>query len=260
MTGIAKKYAIDWTPVTNLKDYDMDRWCIDVYSFELSDEEAHELVRVHKEILRHENLQEDAVIACLISNNPLLCSIMEKIDMTWQSEGFFFIKMHHSPKDACYDDCSSDNEQSYNNMQWHPYLRCNNSIDAVIRLCKSSRIADDIVESGSRTVFIKLWNTQIKPENEFRVFFANSIPIAAAHLPGAPKCQFPKDQIEKRLQSFHQNLRFTKRQYAIDVALTTNRVYIIDINPLDNETDLYGLTPKHLENELARLDHLLIKQ
>lgn len=249
---------INWTPVENLSEYDLDRWCIDVYFFELSDEEARELQRVHTEILRHENLQEDAVIACLIMNNPLLCSILNKVELTWQSAGSFFVKMHHSPKDACYDDCSSDNDE---NVSWHAYLRCNKAIDAVIRLCKSSRIADDI-ESGSRTIFLKRWNAEIKPENEFRVFFANNIMIAAAHMPGVPKCQLSTQQIVEKISSVPRLLRFKtdKGQYAVDVALTADRVYIIEINPLDIETDLYELTPEHLENELNRLNHLLIKQ
>ena len=126
-------------------------------------------------------------------------------------------------------------------------MRCRRGIECIVRLIKSARIADDLA-MGARKLFVVPWNDDIARGDEYRVFVVDHLIVAASPIPDEPqKC--PDTLIDYRhcLELAH-----VHSQCAIDVYVYDGATHVIEVNPLDAETDLYTFDADMLERKIAQ--------
>lgn len=130
--------------------------------------------------------------------------------------GVYFMKLHHSPKD--YSDgkvCSPD--------------------DVIRNMFYSDRLREDLLDDNAKYLFLQEWR-DIDTQNIARVFIYNNTPFGV-------KWMVHNDRPDPDIELFR-DIRPIQSRCCIDVEIDTkslNRYQIIEYNPLDYDTDLYGL-------------------
>lgn len=208
-------------------------------------DEANEIIKMNDRIIEVNGDCTDDQILDEIRNNHILTNLIIRLNNAMTQTGWpsFFAKMHRSPKDSYYGD-QNDGELG---EEWLDYLEIRSGLDLILRFVKSLRIADDlkdyIAHSFDLIIYIMPWN---KPDlqNEFRFFIKNGQYIAVSGIPG-----YTNNIDSSVLQIIGNDLMqiFSNKfpDCAIDCEVypqMNNQDYrIIEINPLDYETDLYNL-------------------
>lgn len=169
------------------------------------------------------------------------------IAMIWQHA--MCPRMHHTPKDACYEEEATEQDTddivaaAARAPRWHGYLRCTSGLDVAVRLVKSARIAEDIGASNARTVYLTPWREDWHMSREFRVFQRQGRFLAAA-VSGLPRDAEVQRVLEQRLApALCATLGQRWAQCAADVYVEPGnaKLLVVDVNPLDINTDLYDI-------------------
>lgn len=135
---------------------------------------------------------------------------LEQFFINHVSEGGWFMKMHHSPKD--YE------------------IRPIHTSDDVIRtLFYSERLRENLFLNSARKLYFQPFRT-IDPKNEARVFFHHGKPVTV-------RWMVPQDRLID-ISTFN-GIKLPWHKCCMDVEMYGERYRIIEFNPLDYETDLY---------------------
>lgn len=221
---------MDWTEELDLSPYDLDQWTapsrLSFLSYDLDDHVAGTLCALNEQWLagyNDEHIADEVALAALIRERVPTHTLaaVDTIVAPLAAAGGFFGKMHQSPKDA-YTGTVDDG------IAYIAYLRCTDAVDWFVRCVKSSRVAEDLFQ-GARQCFFVAWRDDIATAPIERVFIVR----------------------HRRMNDTHDACAALARQYeqcAVDVAvLADGPPVVIEVNPLDDETDLYGHSVEEIE-------------
>lgn len=230
-------------------DFDIYSWIPQCVEYEVSDEQAREIIKVNDALMREamESLDEKnlPLILTVLCNKMIGKSVvlqamhraLSKITFLSFAAGAF-VKMHRSPKDADFDD-------TYDPQ----YFACYTGLDVVRLLCKSLRIADDLREymehEKTKKLFISPFH-EPKYRNEFRIFVRDNQYLGhAACWNYGERSDFSNEEIEKACKKAYGRYKHLapRPTYCMDVEIEANsgdNVRLFEFNPLDDTTEMYG--------------------
>lgn len=223
---------LDWlSDNTHMRDYDLDKW------WNLVPESNH--VGRLVELCLNNNIVE-ALTASYVKVSPVfeerylgddevlsLCdSRLNELEVLlapiFSGGRSFMCKMNHSTKDV-------------------PYLQCKSAKQCIARLVCSERIYNDITQSNCSKLFLISWNDSVKNGKEYRVFIVDGKIVATACVPDEGN---DGAEIDYSLMAPIAN---KYKQCAIDIVTIDDRTFVIEVNPLDDDTDLYGFSCSDIE-------------
>lgn len=211
-------------------------------------EEANEIIKINNKLIKNvfdldcsriksidDELMDD------IKQNRILMNLVNRLDNIMMQTGWksFFAKMHRSPKDSYYGESDSDTDET-----WLNYLEVKSGIELVLRFVKSLRIADDLKDYMTLAlpliIYIMPWN---KPnlQSEFRFFIKDGKYKAVSGIPGYNN-NIDQNRLQEIGNDFMMMFGLKFADCAIDCEVCSEGYRIIEINPLDYETDLYNLS------------------
>lgn len=224
-------------------DFDFYDWIEDLTVYEVSEEQALEIIDINTNILEMDTESVAAMFnKCseLIMANKVLQKMQSEMEdndviMNVVRDGAF-VKMHRSPKDADYFETGDP-----------IHFRCKRPSRILHLLCSSLRIADDLQEYINMKKPMRLFISPFKTpmyECEYRIFVQNGECVGYAQLPNHIKLWTDEHvkKICRRVMTEHA-WRAPRPDYCMDIEILmhdVNEYRLFEFNPLDESTDLYG--------------------
>lgn len=195
----------------------------------------------------------DAVVHAALRDDAALRALRDALHAAWPWPRPALVKAHHSPKDALYA-LQHDAPLADRLRACAAYLRCASADECVVRLAKSLRVAEDLALRSCQALFVVRWHADVDPCRELRVFYGDGgVLLGASGVPDCPPLggESTGEPLRRAVRDACAPLARRLGRCAIDVSVAAGApaVRVLEVNPLDGDTDLYLFSP----NDLSRV-------
>jgi len=249
----------------NLEEYNLENWYnklknvdfLDIYNNKYSSVQNYKLIEISKDDII--NFQKDNTFSEIIKQE--IMSILEL------DSNYFFRLNTRSPKDVLEyntdieifdDDCR---EVKLNKkIKQLEILKITNYQDVIYLINKSKRLQEDIqdfVDNKFNKLYLVFskWNQILGNYVEYRCCIVNSKPTAICLFKPEYYSRYTNIPVEIILIYLYQLIKkINLDNFVADVYIKNNRAYLIEINPLCEDTNLFNLDYEDVINS----DNLIV--